>query len=939
MIVVVSPNSLVTVFSLSLTYFMWQLTSPNLSYFEYYANSANNLSILKPNTSFTGSGLLTKLFQELTQVNTSVTVGSEFNTYNFTTTNIPLTVTSNNTTFKLASDYSNPLPGEFTFNNNVVTIYSSSTLNTVSYINKLPIDTLAVRTIPSFFYSLPAIGGFSITDSWQDHPTANLVFITKPNLLQQYRTIFKTGALVDIYGYSFLVNSYSEDVSKEDYSATVSVSLRGKWEMYMNLPIELNTNPGVLKNNFQDPECQIGYNPINSNNYTSINAIAGKIGARISGLNTPIKVPTNTPDSITTTLSGEIEKWLDIKGSVIDYSDGNTIQVRNLDTVQTHYINDGMLLSNFNTTINRKPIAPLSSGNISINNINYTALVPTTITSKPIFSTFEDNNLIPKPTLQNYVVSDVFDNSGNKIVDVNEPTQTLPPRYQQRKVKRRTYNKGDLDAALCPPNVIKLTDLSLNFDKSGVTKTIVTVTEEDGFPISEITRRYGFAYRAVDITKVITVNANDLKPILEEDYPANWWVLIEEKVITYLYDDGLSADTGTGYLLGYDIVGSRLLRPEVEGDDIYTQKYYLEFNYKSGSPKPTDFETAKYNTYVFRYIPLYGAKRYLLNAHRDHYKNFENEEKFYKKCNKDGSSSWEVRPDYVEPMFAISEAEEISCYLQVDNPKNLLRDVKANPPEPYYPPLITGEESYRRSFINILESKNTSKAVFAVDSIPEQDRYITFNSTFSSQEPGFGAVLEETSTSQTDGIPPVHTKKPKPYELVESKKEDKPKEQKQFRYVLFTSPYNGGFPRTGSFSFEKANSVDEVIRAVNNQLKIDDIRNTLSSSCTIPLNMSIKSGDKVVLSVEGTTYKRRVISVQHNFVFEGINTVTRLPLVTGTTQLTMGIDRDNINVSSIKEVIPKPNSNNSNSSGILDIIKKDITLGSLLPSALPGRGR
>ena len=933
MIVVVSPNSLVTVVSLSLVYFMWQLTSPNLSYFEYYANSANNLCILTPDTLLTGSGLLTTLFQQLTKVNTTVIVGSEPDIYNFTTTSIPLTVTSGNTIFKLASDYSNPLEGEFTFNNNVVTIYSPTTLTTVSYINKPLVNTLAVKTIPSFFYNLPAIGGFSITDSWQDHPTANLVFITKPNQLQQYRTTFKNGALVNIYGYSFVVNSYNEEISKEDYSATVSVSLRGKWEMFMNLPIELNSTAGKLQSNFQDPECQIGYESPTTTNYLSANALASKIDARLNGIDFTVKVPTNTSDSVTTTLSGEIEKWLDIKGSVIDYSDANAIKVRKLDAVQTHYINDGMLLSNFNTTVNRNPISPLGSGSISSNNINYTSLVPTTITSKPIVSTSENISLIPLPTLQNYVVSDVFSDSGNRIVD--EPTQTLPPRYEQRKVKRRTYHKGDLDAAISPVNVIKLTDSSLNFDKSGVTKTVVTVTEEDGFPISEVTRRYGFCYKADDITQLTTIDGN-LTPILLEESPANWWKLIEEKVTTYIYDDGLSADTGTGYLLGYDIVGRRLLRPEAEGDDIYTQDYYLAFEY--GDEKPEPFERAKNDTYRFRYVPLYGAKRYLLNAYRDYYKNFENEEKYYKKCNKDGSSSWKVRPDYVEPMFAISEAEEISCYLQVDNPKNLLRDAESDPPEPYYPPLITGEESYRRSFIKILDSNNTGRPNYTVDSnLPEQDRYITFNSNFSSQEPGFGAVVEETSTSQSDGIPPVHTRKPKPYELVDPNKETKPKEQKQFRYVLYTDPYNGGFPRTGNFSFEKATKVSEVITAVTNQLKIDDIRNTLSSSCTIALDMNIKSGDKVVIIVEGTTYKRRVTSVQHNFVFEGVNTVTRLPLVTGTTQLTMGIDRDDINVSSIKEDIPKSNSNNGGS--ITNVIKYGVTLGSLLNSNLPGRGR
>ena len=88
----------------------------------------------------------------------------------------------------------------------------------------------------------------------------------------------------------------------------------------MNPPIELTSNAGILYNNFQDPECQIGYKSPFGKQYLSANDLASKINARITGIDFTVKVLTNTSDSITTTLSGEIEKWLDIKSSVINYS-------------------------------------------------------------------------------------------------------------------------------------------------------------------------------------------------------------------------------------------------------------------------------------------------------------------------------------------------------------------------------------------------------------------------------------------------------------------------------------------------------------------------------------------------------------------------------------------------------------------------------------------
>jgi hypothetical protein len=207
---------------------------------------------------------------------------------------------------------------------------------------------------------------------------------------------------------------------------------------------------------------------------------------------------------------------------------------------------------------------------------------------------------------------------------------------------------------------------------------------------------------------------------------------------------------------------------------------------------------------------------------------------------------------------------------------------------------------------------------------------MSYTSNFTSQDPGFRAVTEETSSSTNTGIPPVHTRKPPKYELIEPKKEEI-KKPSNYRYVYWTTPYTGGYPRTGSYNFDKAKNINEVTAAVNNQLRIDDIRNTLTSTMTVPYNGSITTGDKVTVIFNGLQCRRRVVSITHSIEQEVTNVGIE---TTAVTNLTMGIDRD-ISVSSKKEKIVKPVKPTPKTPS--DVYAEGFKLGSLLPNTL-GRG-
>jgi hypothetical protein len=876
-----------------------------------YNNSCIN-SVLKQSTSLTNSGLISKLFNNVTTTIANVTNGIVNGTYELIVDTLPNVIISANRTFTLAKDINNPVNGEFIYVNNKIVIYSNLNLTNITLVSTPLVNSLRIPTINGLA-GLPVLSNITISESFQDHPTASISLVTSINYIAQVRSLFRVSSLFNLSKYQFVVNSYNEELSNSDDVLRVNINLRGKWDNYFNYPIALN-NTTDTNNNFQDPECSIDATELaKTKKYVTINEVAAKIEARITGIEGTVIVD-KSDSNATVTLGSLINEYIDINSAFIDYTRSDAILVNKLNAVRNWTYDNSRILSNFNTTINRTLPLPINGSYGSINNnISYTSLVPTTITNRVASLTAENISIIPYPTIYNYTTSDNFNDNGNLIIE--EATKDIPPEFEVRKPVKRQYIKGDPDAPFCPPNITRLRTLDLNHDNSGVTKTITYVTEEDNNPITEVTRRYGFAYTAWDITLISGGS-------IELDSAADpWWFLIEETTTNYIYDEK------TGYLLGYNLSGEKLIRAQIEGSDNFTQNYALAV-YDDETPSVVD--TATYNTYLFRYVPVYGAKRYQLVQHRDYYQQFGQSDKFIKRCNKDGSSSYVADPNYVEPMFVISESEEYSCFLQVSNPANLDRESG----DPIQPPLTSGQETYNRTTLKILPSKNSNREQFGSEfdsKFQGEDTYISYTSNFTSQDPGFRAVTEETSSSTNTGIPPVHTRKPPKYELIEPKKEN-PKKPSNYRYVFWTEPYKGGYPRTGSYSFDKAKNINEVTAAVNNQLRIDDIRNTLTSTMTVPYNGSITTGDKVNVIFNGLQCYRRVVSITHSIIQEFTNVGIE---TTAVTNLTMGIDRD-INVSSKKEKIVKPIAS-PNPQILVDVINVGFTIGSLLPNTI-GRG-
>jgi hypothetical protein len=328
-----------------------------------YNNSCIN-SVLKQSTSLTNSGLISKLFNNVTTTIANVTNGIVNGTYELIVDTLPNVIISANRTFTLAKDINNPVNGEFIYVNNKIVIYSNLNLTNVTVVSTPLVNSLRIPTINGLA-GLPVLSNITISESFQDHPTASISLVTSINYIAQVRSLFKVSSLFNLSKYQFVVNSYNEELSNSDDVLRVSINLRGKWDNYVNYPIALNNTPDT-NNNFQDPECSIDATELaKTKKYVTINEVAAKSGARITGISGTVIVD-KSDSNATVTLGSLINEYIDINSAFIDYTRSDVILVKKLNAVGNWTYDNFRILSNFNTTINRNLPLPIN-GSYGVN--------------------------------------------------------------------------------------------------------------------------------------------------------------------------------------------------------------------------------------------------------------------------------------------------------------------------------------------------------------------------------------------------------------------------------------------------------------------------------------------------------------------------------------------------------------------------------------------
>lgn len=855
-------------------------------------------------------------------------------------------------------------PGTFLYNPLTKKVLLCCKVNTKITKDLLPLKVLGDKEIfisnqielPDFIVEHKLVGGFTISRSFENHPSISFNLIgNREDVLaarEKFRDIEEKYVFYDI---PFRLTNYSEDIANRSQypigQYTISLSFEGWYSKLINTPIYVK-NRGNLVNskNFEAPECRVDGGKIPNSGLANsltkpdelvipLSTFAERLGFNYLGYNFLCNYQKPVAPDLTTTFANELDSRKRTKGLYTLFSSNEGIKTIQWSKPANFKVKENKIISNVSYSDNLAELGYKPS-ELSWNKP----------TEEPIDTQEED-------TFQN--------------------TQ---PSWLQLNIKIKD-SVNDPDNATSPPNdqgLLKTMDL--NYDISGKTK-IKTFTKREGTTILwEKVETWGFMYTS----KEIVVQRNNEK-ILEAS-PSNYWGLTESLETTHNYD------STTGYYLGNKISGWKMCRFKQESS---TETAKLEIE-KEGLADPLSkiyeadpvvreekiFElNSIIDCYRFRAVPITGGTQYILRQFRDYYQDANNSTPNipYQICSKDGKliTKYALDPTWVEPMYIGEEYTYYSCYSRTEDPANLAlrREFRDSPPETpkdnpiYNPPLSTGREQeiFKKVFIHRSKSTiqeeglgftSTGSSVkdnfIGDDKEGVEDRYETHITQRSAQDSNFRNAVTTITIEESTGRPGEPGRKQLPFVLkteesikensdfyfqtTETKRVDKIQQPKDnYKYLLVTQGYNVNDPVQGSVSYNTKNKSEAFLGAITD-LEIDDMNSNCSISFTTLFRPDIIEGSRLNFSYSWDSWKCRVISSSSSVNIEGyieLEDGTLLTEVTGSTSLSLGIDSSLGSITSLQKIkLPKENvqppvSPNKNEAYIFNMYTRGKELGKI----------
>lgn len=777
--------------------------------------------------------------------------------------------------------------------------------------------------IPNFIKDYNLTGGISISRGFQDHPQCSFSLLADSTSINEVELLFNAHKYTSLfskkfvfYGIPFRIRNFSRTELKASECPNgeykVNVNFEGWYRYLIDKSVTIRPGSNLDPNNPPFTECNINSNnkPVNTTigSNTDVNKIrislgelASRVGVNYTGTQYFFEVDKNTPNDAVTTLSSELNKLLPSNSEYAIYS-----QVNGVTTIKWNSV------SNFNID---------ESDVLSECPVNYNA---EKVTYAPGTLSWKDNNR---------------DNT----TDTTEDTyNNKAPEFEYKPPEVTTVVTGDPNPTEPPANVKIIQTLDMNYDQSGEKKIQIITVYEGTTVIKETTKTYGLAYNANQIYSNGKLYGN----------AASYWVLVEEVITNHLYDKD------TGYYLGNNVTGKKLVRFLQETDELETVSFATS----------TDaVEVAKFAAMKFRYIPITGHTRFLLRQHKDYYKDqaFKHPYIIYPWCTNAGKLTYlSIKdPTYADDMFVGREETYKHCFASIPNPENLSN------PEIKQPPLTTGEIFYNSVVTKICASKSVYEggtSSIIVDEIIGKDfdnpeeRYITYTKQYSAQDANFRNSLEDAKSETISGRPGVAQRKPSDYvavtddaldplqlnslsggsivttKLRETKVNKNSTTNNDLQYIVYTAPYTSTDPVTSSYSFEAATSFNQALEALKTQLSIQKTQQEATLNITTLFNIYLVEGYRFTFNYLNNIYKCRILSINHSLNIEGVNEFNEL-IVTGTTSLQLGIEEvGNINyyTKRIKDnELPNETNPNNNTVNIWNPHYVGKTLGTLIDIA------
>ena len=855
-------------------------------------------------------------------------------------------------------------PGTFLYNPLTKKVLLCCKVNTKITKDLLPLKILGDKEIfisnqielPDFIVEHKLVGGFTISRSFENHPSISFNLIgNREDVLaarEKFRDIEEKYVFYDI---PFRLTNYSEDIANRSQypigQYSISLSFEGWYSKLINTPIYVK-NRGDLVNskNFEAPECKIDGGKVPNSGLANsltkpdelvipLSTFASRLGFNYLGYDFLCNYQKPVAPDLTTTFASELDSRKRTKGLYTLLSSNEGIKTIQWSKPANFKVKENKIISNVSYSDNLAELGYKPS-ELSWNKP----------TEEPIDTQEED-------TFQN--------------------TQ---PSWLQLNIKIKE-SISDPDNATSPPNdqgLLKTMDL--NYDMSGKTK-IKTFTKREGTTILwEKVETWGFMYTSREI-----VIQRDGEKIIEAS-PSNYWGLTESQETTHNYD------STTGYYLGNKISGWKMCRFKQESS---TETAKLEIE-KEGLADPLSkiyeadpvvrgekiFELDSIiDCYRFRAVPITGGTQYILRQFRDYYQDANNSTPNipYQICSKDGKliTKYALDPTWVEPMYIGEEYNYYSCYLRTEDPANLAlrREFRDSPPETpkdnpiYNPPLSTGREQeiFKKVFIHRSKSTiqeeglgftSTGSSIkdnfIGDDKEGVEDRYETHITQRSAQDSNFRNAVTTITIEESTGRPGEPGRKQLPFvpkteesikensdfyfQTTETKRVDKIQQPKDsYKYLLVTQGYNVNDPVQGSVSYNTKNKSEAFLGAITD-LEIDDMNSNCSISFTTLFRPDIIEGSRLNFSYSWDSWKCRVISSSSSVNIEGyieLEDGTLLTEVTGSTSLSLGIDSSLGSITSLQKIkLPKENvqppvSPNKNEAYIFNMHTRGKELGKI----------
>jgi hypothetical protein len=439
---------------------------------------------------------------------------------------------------------------------------------------------------------------------------------------------------------------------------------------------------------------------------------------------------------------------------------------------------------------------------------------------------------------------------------------------------------NDPETAATAPNTGVIRDFTMTYDVSGTTKTRETNVYNGTRLTRKLVEIYGYIYQSDQVADRLDITnesgQTSTKNVFNESPFLNYWRLVEWFVINFNYDV-------SGYYLGYDKNGSKLVRYKAEED------FEILKLLNQDVITPADTESAQ--DYRFFWTPIKEYERLELHAYHNYfedarptindlyiqYEEWDNETQRYR---------WRFEPnrEYILPMFVKQQLNYSRCfaykYIGEDHDLNGTNEVRKL--------ITTGEESKTLVTTNILDSSSgTSTSDFGGNTDEKkQEVYETLTETTNAQDDNFRNFVTETTSESSFGRPPQADYYPV-YQLQQEQQQNlnqsTPNVDARIYFARKASDSVNLTDRNqdiGSVTYETADSAREAFEMLKKDLRKQMLFQGDEFVVTCLYSPNIKPNQGCVATYKGRSYGGIVKSVDHNIeilgrgVGKGFTTVT-----------------------------------------------------------------